>query len=70
VIRIQVDSSNINSIGYDPDQQRLEIEFNRGAVYEYYEVPPEKYDEFVHAPSKGSFFATEIKTAHPSRRIS
>lgn len=34
--RTSVTSSNINSIGYDADSQTLEIEFNNGAVYEYW----------------------------------
>ena len=31
--RLPVSSSAIQSIGYDPEQQLLEIEFQRGAVY-------------------------------------
>lgn len=34
--RQYVSSSNIASIGYDPDNQVLEIEFLSGAVYQYY----------------------------------
>ena len=37
--RQYVSSSNIASIGYDPDNQVLEIEFLSGAVYQYYDVP-------------------------------
>ena len=34
--RQYVSSSNIASIGYDPDNLVLEIEFLSGAVYQYY----------------------------------
>jgi len=30
--RLQVDSSMISSVGYDPETQTLELEFNSGAV--------------------------------------
>ena len=42
--RQYVSSSNIASIGYDPDNQVLEIEFLSGAVYQYYDVPQSVYD--------------------------
>jgi hypothetical protein len=38
--RTPVSSSNLSSVGYDPDEQILEIEFNGGRVYQYYDVPP------------------------------
>ena len=42
--RQYVSSSNIASIGYDPDNLVLEIEFLSGAVYQYYDVPQSIYD--------------------------
>ena len=38
--RTPVTSTDILSIGYDTDNQTLEIEFIRGAVYQYSDVPP------------------------------
>ena len=37
--RKNVVSSNIKSIGYDESAMVLEVEFNNGAVYQYYNVP-------------------------------
>ncbi len=37
--RIQVRSSNIRSIGYDQNRQILEVEFLKGGVYQYFDVP-------------------------------
>ena len=37
--RIQVRSSNIRSIGYDQKTQTLEVEFLKGGVYQYFDVP-------------------------------
>ena len=36
--REHVESSNIESIGYDVKTQTLEIEFLNGAIYQYFDV--------------------------------
>jgi hypothetical protein len=59
--RTQVSSSNIASIGYDPDSEVLEIEFLKGGVYQYYNVPKYVYDELMSASSHGSYLASNIK---------
>ncbi len=52
---------HILSIGYDTDNQTLEIEFIRGAVYQYSDVPPSIYDGIMMADSKGKFFHANVK---------
>jgi len=59
--RIPVSSSNISSIGYDEDSNTLEIEFHSGAVYQYFDIPLNIYQEFMGAGSKGQYFAAHIK---------
>jgi hypothetical protein len=59
--RHEVESSNIASIGYDPETQTLEIEFKRGGVYQYSDVPADVWEAFQAAESKGKFFHAEIK---------
>jgi|GEM_PF-77718 len=39
--RAAVTSRSLRSLGYDPEQQVLEVEFSSGALYRYEEVPPE-----------------------------
>ena len=43
--RQHVESSNIESIGYDERSQTLEIEFLNGGVYQYFDVPVNMYPE-------------------------
>jgi hypothetical protein len=62
--RQPVSSSNIASIGYDPNSETLEIEFNTGKVYQYYNVPQFMHERLMEAPSHGVFFAAEIKNAY------
>ena len=67
--REYIASSNIVSVGYDENSQTLEVEFNDGAVYQYYNVGQNIFDEFIKAPSKGKFFAFQIKNAFPYSRV-
>jgi hypothetical protein len=59
--RVSVSSSNIASIGYDPNSETLEVEFMRTGVYEYYNVPPFMHERLMQAGSIGTFFNAEIK---------
>jgi hypothetical protein len=59
--RTPVSSSNISSIGYDPDSEVLEVEFTNGAVYSYSGVPPGEYEGFTNADSKGKYLHANIK---------
>lgn len=67
--RTQVASSNIASIGYDPDTNTLEIEFSNGSVYQYYDVPEHIYDEIMSASSHGSYLATNIKGVYSYSKV-
>ncbi|MCP1499841.1 hypothetical protein J2Y86_004548 [Pseudomonas migulae] len=64
-----VSSSNIMSAGYDPESETLEIEFQGGAVYQYYNVNEHLYEQFKSASSKGQFFHMYIKNALPFSRV-
>jgi len=69
VDRTPVGSSNIASIGYDPDSQTLEVEFVKGGIYQYFQVPSTVYEEFMAASSKGSFHSNSIKNRYPYSRV-
>lgn len=58
---IPVDSSNIESIGWDEVDEELFITFNSGSTYVYSEVPKEVFDSMMNAESKGKFFHANIK---------
>lgn len=59
--RIPVESSNLKSIGYDPEQQILEIEFRGNVVWQYRNVPMSVWLELESAPSKGKYFQSQIR---------
>jgi hypothetical protein len=59
--RARVISTNIASIGYDMPTTTFEIEFKAGGIYQYYGVSIGVYNALMGAPSKGTYFATNIK---------
>lgn len=59
--RTPVESSAINSVGYDPSGNRLEIEFKSGTIYQYTNVPEYMYIALMSADSKGAFFDRHIR---------
>ena len=59
--RTPVTSTDILSVGYDADQEVLEIEFIKGAVYQYSGVPVGVYEGIMAADSKGKYFHANIK---------
>jgi len=56
-----VDSSNIESIGYDNENQDLHVHFVNGGIYVYHQVPHNIFDEIMNADSKGSYLNREVK---------
>jgi hypothetical protein len=64
-----VESTSLKSIGYDSTEQRLEVEFRHGAVYEYRDVPADVFEAFLAADSKGTFFNTDIKDGYEFVRV-
>jgi hypothetical protein len=61
--RIPVQSSDLASVGYDLESATLEVEFLKGAVYQYYGVPESVYNGLMNAPSKGRFLDQFVKKA-------
>lgn len=62
-----VSSSQLKAIGYQPDDNRLFIEFHHGgSTYAYEHVTQGDYEALRDAQSIGKHFAAHLK-AHPSK---
>lgn len=59
--RQKVQSSHLRSVGYSSENDRLEVEFENGRVYQYFDVPTYMYNDLMKAASKGSFFNQHIR---------
>ena len=70
MVRQSVVSSNLVSVGYEPNCAVLEIQFNSGGIYQYFGVPPSIYSELLQAPSKGKFFYAYVRDVFSYARIS
>jgi hypothetical protein len=71
IARHQVSSSSIYEVGYDEKNQVLEVMFTSKAIYQYKNVPKAIYEEFIGAPSLGTYFLNNIRdnnTKYPFER--
>jgi hypothetical protein len=66
---VSVNSSNIAAIGYDQDTAVLTIQFIKGNVYEYYDVPSHEHDELMRADSKGTYANKNIYKRYRQQKI-
>lgn len=65
----EVQSSNIQSIGYDPNSLTLRIQFKGDSVYDYVRVPPGKFSEIMSSDSQGKFFYAQIKGKYDCTKL-
>ncbi len=63
----EVESSNIERIGYHRKQQILRIIFHGGRAYDYPMVTEREYNDLMAAESKGKFFNSRIKPMYAHR---
>lgn len=59
--RTPIESSMIRDAGYDSETQTLEIGFNSGLVYQYFEVEQNVFDGLLTAASAGRYFLDNIE---------
>lgn len=67
--RTSVSSSNLASVGYDPEQFILEVEFLSGSVYHYYDVPEQVYRGLMGASSHGTYFGEYIRMSYQYSQV-
>ena len=68
--REAVKTSNLASIGYDAEKMTLDVEFLKGGIYRYYDVPGGKYFSLMSAESVDKYYSAEIMNVYKSDKIS
>lgn len=63
-----IDSSVLDSVGYDEFSERLVLCFKSNIIYEYQNVPKEVYLRFMGSDSKGRFYIRNIKGKYENRK--
>jgi hypothetical protein len=66
---VPVESSAFRAAAYADDERSLYLKFRSGEVYRYFEVPVERYQEFLAADSKGRYFRESILDRFPYQRM-
>ena len=66
---IPVNSSDLHAAGYDNTHKIMQIEFNNGGIYLYYDVPEHIYRSLLSAHSHGKYFHAYIKDVYRYKRI-
>ena len=59
--RERVNSSNLESVGYEKSSMTLEIEFKNGGIYQYFNVSEDIFEALMNANSHGSYFHANIR---------
>jgi KTSC domain len=62
-------STAIRTLFYDTAKRELWVTFVSGRRYVYAEVPPEVFEAFKTAPSRGIFFNHEIRDRYTFREV-
>jgi hypothetical protein len=67
--RLSVESSAIETIGYDARTHTLEIEFVGGGTYRYLGVPPRVHETLMQAESHGTYVNRRVKPYYRCLRV-
>ena len=59
----------IRDFDYDSEARELTVTFVTGRIYVYLAAPPETYDNYAAAFSKGTFFNQHIRDAYEFREV-
>ena len=65
----KVNSSMVVAFFYDKEYEFLNVEFNNGARYTYFDVPKTLYDGLISAGSIGKFFAKNVRLSFDYVRV-
>lgn len=64
-----VQSSNIESVGFDPDAGEIHVKFKNGQSFAYGGCVQADHDTLVKAPSIGSHFHSAIRSKKKGRKL-
>jgi KTSC domain-containing protein len=59
--RVALNSTLLQSAGYQDQLTLPELESRNGAVYHYFDVSPQTFQELLRAESKGAYFNASIR---------
>lgn len=66
---VPVVSRAVAAAAYDQDERQLYLRFHSGKIYRYFEFPPDQYDEFLGAESRGRHFGALIRGRYRDEEV-
>ncbi len=66
---VAVQSRLLASMAYNHHQSILQLEFRGGAVYQYFQVSHQTYQDLLQADSKGAYFNRHIRRVFRCARL-
>lgn len=64
-----IDSSNVEAVGFDEDEQEIWVRFLSGDTYVYSDANEAIFNELLHASSVGSYLNRAIKGNFAYRKV-
>lgn len=69
IARFPVVSTVFRTIGYDSEMRLLDVEFQKGSVFRYFDVPAHVYSELLRSEVKGQFYQKHIAGVYRERAM-
>ena len=70
IVEVLVKSNSfITKFLYDKKKQTLDVLMKGGEKYRYYDITLNRFTRLQNSPSKGSYYATKIRSKYPMRRV-
>lgn len=66
---VNVSSSNVAAVGYDEDSATLQVAFNNGGLYQYFDVPEAVFVGLRDADSVGGYLAAHVKGTYRYSKV-
>lgn len=67
---IGVPSANLSAVGYDEQNETMEIEFDyHGELYRFFSISKDLFETMMNAHTPGKFFYHNIRLAYPYVRL-
>ena len=70
LIHVAVQSGSLRWVAYCRAQQLLEVIFQDGSRYQFWHVPPERFEALLAAESKGTYFNRFIRNRYKYQQLS
>ena len=66
---IKLESACLDAMAINKEEQTLDLRFNSGGTYRYYDVPDNLGDELLGAESQGKFFHVNIRDKYTCKKL-